>query len=83
MIQEINIQDVIKSLADCEDFQDFLIWIFKISEMEDMSITGEMQKDYYFLGRQSLAREIETVLKENELQAYQKILEKIYLEKGN
>lgn len=72
-----NMEEVIRSFASTEEGKMFLAWIFKQANLDDFSITGETSKDYYLLGRQSLANDIRNELKKYAIDSYCAIVREI------
>ena len=63
-------EETIRAFAGTEAGKEFLIWIFEKANLDDFSISGDIQKDYYLLGRQSLANEIREEIKKYAIDDY-------------
>ena len=78
MFSDDDIESFIRSIVSTKDGKDFITYIFQMANLDDYSISCDIQKDYYFLGRQSLANDIRNLVKQYNFDEYLNIEKEIH-----
>lgn len=78
MFSDDDIESFIRSVVSTKDGKDFITYIFQTANLDDYSISCDIQKDYYFLGRQSLANDIRNLVKQYNFDEYLNIEKEIH-----
>ncbi len=78
MFSDDDIESFIRAISSTEEGKKFLIYIFQTANIDDFSISCDIQKDYYFFGRQSFANDIRNLIKQYNFDAYLDIEKEIH-----
>ncbi len=78
MFSDDDIESFIRSVVSTKEGKDFITYIFQTANLDDYSISCDIQKDYYFLGRQSLANDIRNLVKQYNFDEYLNIEKEIH-----
>ena len=82
MFSDKDIESFVRSIFPTEDGRNLAEYIFDIANLDDFSISCDIQKDYFLLGRQSLANDIRSLIKQYCFDAYLDIEKEIQKKKG-
>ena len=77
MFSDDDIENFVRAIAPTDEGKKFLAYIFQTANLDDYSISCDIQKDYYFLGRQSLANDIRNLIKQYSFNDYLEILKTV------